>query len=561
MRSSRPASSPRPSTTTEPRTKPLVVRRSTSVTLPVRSGKPPVTATSAAIGSPTAPASASPISIASVHVPRTAAPSRACATVMTYSVAAPAPPNSTAAERSSRSIHWPEIALKTSTLPRSSVITPGFGSIPARCMVTWGISGKARPMPSASTTGSPIRPAQVSGSRPFDPPISAGISAATVRPVIRSRCARRIAPSPPFSIFSMCTVGAPTIPHGRMSASAGSSSRRRFMVERYLRDGVGAYTHTASIGLWFSWALTGLPGRLGCVELGRLGRGDQLVEQVSGHEIRLSLERVTVAAARAGHQPDHVAPAQPQPRDLAEARPDRLAVAQHLDVIGRAVPAAGGAPGRVQVPAPGDGEQRLVAADPVLAHQAATATPAARAGSGDDVEAEALDQHAITLLGDLDRDRVGLAVADGDQPVLPVGVAGRAPAARLRLDEQGLLAGVLVRQRERRRAHRDERAGREAIGEGRRERVPHQVRGHLGGLEVGGEWSRAGGVEDGAWRADGRQRPEPAVGRWFCRVGDRLEDGADAGDQARPGAVDRTGHLGVAAGEVTGHAALGDLDA
>ena len=75
-----------------------------------------------------------------------------------YSVDAAAPPNSTAAARASRSIQSPEIVRKTITLPRSSVITHGFGSIPARCMVTCGTSGNARPMPSASTTGSPIRP-------------------------------------------------------------------------------------------------------------------------------------------------------------------------------------------------------------------------------------------------------------------------------------------------------------------------------------------------------------------------------------------------------------------
>ena len=54
-------------------------------------------------------------------------------------------------------------------------------------MVTCGTSGNARPIPSASTTGSPIRAAQVMGSRPFPPPISMAISAATWRPVMNSR--------------------------------------------------------------------------------------------------------------------------------------------------------------------------------------------------------------------------------------------------------------------------------------------------------------------------------------------------------------------------------------
>ena len=68
--------------------------------LAAHQGKAPGrSATRAAIESPTALVSASPILIASVNVPRTVAP-RACRTVIVYSVAAPAPPNSTAAERS-----------------------------------------------------------------------------------------------------------------------------------------------------------------------------------------------------------------------------------------------------------------------------------------------------------------------------------------------------------------------------------------------------------------------------------------------------------------------------
>ena len=66
-------------------------------------------------------------------------------------------------------------------------------------------------MPSASTTGSPIRAAQETGSTPFPPPISPAISAATRWPVRYSRWCRRRSPSSPFSIFSMLTVGAPML--------------------------------------------------------------------------------------------------------------------------------------------------------------------------------------------------------------------------------------------------------------------------------------------------------------------------------------------------------------
>ena len=80
-------------------------------------------------------------------------------------------------------------------------------------------------MPSASTTGSPIAAAQVMGSRPFPPPISTAISAATRRPVMNCRCSRSRAPSSPFSNFSRTTVVAPIPAHGMISASSGNSSK------------------------------------------------------------------------------------------------------------------------------------------------------------------------------------------------------------------------------------------------------------------------------------------------------------------------------------------------
>ena len=150
---------------------------------------------------------------------------RACAAVSENSVEDAAPPNSTAAARSRRSVQSPEIVRNTARLPRSSVITAGQGEIPARFMVTCGTSGNERPMPSASTTGSPILAAQVTGSTPFPAPISAAISAATRRPVMNCRCSRSRSPSSPFSNFSMVTVGAPIPPHGMISASSGNSSK------------------------------------------------------------------------------------------------------------------------------------------------------------------------------------------------------------------------------------------------------------------------------------------------------------------------------------------------
>src|ERR1022692_3956046 len=154
--------------------------------MPVTRRKAPISAIRASTGLPSALATACTTLIASDTEFRTVAP-RACATVSEYSVEHAAPPNSTAAARSSRSIQSPEMVWNTIRLPRSSVITAGLGEIPARCMVTCGTSGKARPIPSASAIGSPIRAAQLIGSRPFEPPISHAINALTLRLVRVSR--------------------------------------------------------------------------------------------------------------------------------------------------------------------------------------------------------------------------------------------------------------------------------------------------------------------------------------------------------------------------------------
>ena len=69
----------------------------------------------------------------------------ACSTVNWYSLDHDMPPNSTAAARSIRSIQSPSVARKTITLPRSSVITAGFGEMPAISIVTCGISGTRGP--------------------------------------------------------------------------------------------------------------------------------------------------------------------------------------------------------------------------------------------------------------------------------------------------------------------------------------------------------------------------------------------------------------------------------
>ena len=80
-------------------------------------------------------------------------------------------------------------------------------------------------MPSASTTGKPHRAAHATGSSPLDPPISADISATTFLPHSSSTYLRITTASPPCSIFSIETTGAPIPPQGMISSSSPRSSR------------------------------------------------------------------------------------------------------------------------------------------------------------------------------------------------------------------------------------------------------------------------------------------------------------------------------------------------
>src|SRR5215469_207307 len=180
----------------------------------------------------------------------------------------------------------------------------------------------------------------------------------------------------PFSIFSMCTVGAPIIPHGMISASSGSSSRStssvgpnspivcnacsspilgsppppvprtaqprasersagssssRFMSERYPRAGVRAYTHGASkctLLLASTDAFLRPIAVAGC----RFAGCDELVAEVGQDAAWLALARIAAAAAAASDQADDVVAAQRHARDLSEPRADRTTPAQHLDV-------------------------------------------------------------------------------------------------------------------------------------------------------------------------------------------------------------------------------------
>ncbi|CAB4803631.1 unannotated protein [freshwater metagenome] len=85
-------------------------------------------------------------------------------------------------------------------------------------------SGKARPMVSASTIGNPNRDAHMTGSTPFEPPISLAMIATTGLLKTRSTSWRSRCASPPLFNISNEIVGAPIPQMGIIKPSAVTSS-------------------------------------------------------------------------------------------------------------------------------------------------------------------------------------------------------------------------------------------------------------------------------------------------------------------------------------------------
>src|SRR5216683_4736084 len=85
--------------------------------------------------------------------------------------------------RARRSVQWLSIVLIIEALPFSSAMAIGVAAIPYRVGVTIWISGKARPIPSASTIGMQRRAATVNGVVELSPPASTEV----VYSILRSR--------------------------------------------------------------------------------------------------------------------------------------------------------------------------------------------------------------------------------------------------------------------------------------------------------------------------------------------------------------------------------------
>ena len=150
---------------------------------------------------------------------------RAVPTVIGYRQIVASAPMVVHTERAMSSAHTAVVVDSVTTLPRSSVITAGVADTPARCAVVIWSSGKARPMRSASTTGSPARAAHAKGTTPLSPPSSRQQMAATCVPVSFSTASWRRSASVPDPNFSTMTVVAPIMQMGRISWSSSSSSR------------------------------------------------------------------------------------------------------------------------------------------------------------------------------------------------------------------------------------------------------------------------------------------------------------------------------------------------
>ena len=113
---------------------------------------------------------------------------------------------------------------KITTLPRLSARAMGLAGTPPMAKVSICSSGKARPIPSPSTTGRPSCRPQMSGFSALDPPISPIRSAASGAPVCASNPRMAQMNSSPCSSFSLPTVGAPMAPMEQTKPSSGTSS-------------------------------------------------------------------------------------------------------------------------------------------------------------------------------------------------------------------------------------------------------------------------------------------------------------------------------------------------
>ena len=131
---------------------------------------------------------------------------------------------STVMERAKRSVQRLSMVVMRAMLPFSSASAIGVAETPCSVGVTIWISGKARPMPSASTSGIFICAATPKGVVELSPPASIETVCVIGRPRYSSSVLKARMISSPRGSFSTITVGAPIIAEGTTRASSGTSS-------------------------------------------------------------------------------------------------------------------------------------------------------------------------------------------------------------------------------------------------------------------------------------------------------------------------------------------------
>src|SRR5579871_4835522 len=128
------------------------------------------------------------------------------------------------AARANRSVHRFPVVRSRTVLPFSSATTMGVAETPSMLGTSICSSGKARPMPSASISGRPVRAATTKGIVELMPPASPQTMWVTRHPRWSCSASRALTASSPRGSFSTITVGAPIIADWTTTASSGTSA-------------------------------------------------------------------------------------------------------------------------------------------------------------------------------------------------------------------------------------------------------------------------------------------------------------------------------------------------
>eukprot|EP01136_Pigoraptor_vietnamica_P025236 Opistho-1_new@79020 len=232
----REASSANGSIVRVPHAKPASVVRTTSVTFPAKMTRAPGTAATIAstgfVFSARAQFTARPIRHACDREWRTARALNSAPDMGAVAIPDMQPIATVVARSTFSRCLTPAHAAITTALPFSSAMAVGACGVPYRVNDSICSSGKARPIPSPSTTGNPVAAESTSGSSPLDPPISIDATQSAVTCVCASIPRTADSVSVPPGHFSDSTVGAPIKPSGKTRASSERAFKPRTRIVR-----------------------------------------------------------------------------------------------------------------------------------------------------------------------------------------------------------------------------------------------------------------------------------------------------------------------------------------